>query len=493
MSEASQPSGNRLRDVFWYGRSIRQQVLLAISIMLIVATALAGTTAVVNGRRSVNVEMEASMDTAEGYLREMVRRVKAENQLDALDSLVAKEVQHLRHARVYVRDKDNKLRMLQSPPSLAEARAQAERPPDWFYQLMLPVNGKERARVLDVEPNGRSLVLKGDPDDEIVEKWDELSALAIVALILVGLLVAAFDFVLRRILDPLVGLANGLVALEVGERFQRLKIPRVREVADIAGKFNSLAASLDQARSENGELYRQIQSVQEDERREIARELHDEVGPCLFGITANVESVASLTRGLPDDGAKRIHERTGEILAITDRLKIMNRALLKRLHPVSLGKVPLSAVVQDLVFDFARRHPGVSIVSTIAPMIRTYGERIDLTVYRSTQEALTNALRHGQAKHIVVSLSEEKSNHIFAGGDCPVVIVLRVSDDGLGLKPGVEAGFGLSAMRERVLSAGGSLNIEDHEPSGTVISIRIPARPSDLGRRTLYDTDRATA
>lgn len=164
--------------------------------------------------------------------------------------------------------------------------------------------------------------------------------MAVVAIVSIALLVAAFYFVLGWILDPLVALARGLVALEAGERSQRLDIPRVGEIADIAVKFNSLASSLDQARAENGELYRQIQSVQEEERREIARELHDEAGPCLFGITANAESIATLAQRLSEEEASKIGKRVDEILSITGRLKAMNRALLKRLHPVSIGKVP---------------------------------------------------------------------------------------------------------------------------------------------------------
>jgi two-component system sensor histidine kinase UhpB len=152
--------------------------------------------------------------------------------------------------------------------------------------------------------------------------------------------------------------------------------------------------------------------------------------------------------------------------------------------------VPLSALIQDLVYDFERRHPNVRIGLSVTPLIRPYGERIDLTVYRSTQEALTNAIRHGQATHIVVQLREEASQG--AGSDHDA-IALRISDDGVGLKPDVQAGFGLSAMRERVLAAGGSLVIAGHEPHGTTISIKIPLRPRDLHGGSVNAFSQATA
>ncbi len=73
--------------------------------------------------------------------------------------------------------------------------------------------------------------------------------------------------------------------------------------------------------------------MQEEERREIANELHDEAGPCLFGITANASSVKNLADQLADGRKGEISQRVGEILSIAERLKLMNRALLKKLRP----------------------------------------------------------------------------------------------------------------------------------------------------------------
>jgi two-component system sensor histidine kinase UhpB len=464
----------RFSEVAWFGKSIRHQVLLAIFVMLVLCAFAAATTAVFNGRKSVNVEIEASMDFAEGYLRELVRRITAEGRINELDYLVSREVQHLRHARVYEQDLDGSRHILKNPESPTNDSSADDDTPDWFESLMMPKGGNEHSRLILVPGSSKSILLKGDPDDEIAEKWHELSALAVVAIISITLLVAAFWLVLGRILDPLVELARGLVALQEGERSQRLPIPRVREVGDIAKKFNALAASLDQTRAENGELYRQIQYLQEEERKEIARELHDEAGPCLFGITASAESIKTLVSGSEDTNDQAIDKRTEEILTIAHRLKSMNRSLLKRLHPVSLGKVSLHALIADLIRGFESLNPKIHFLSFIEGLAGEYGERVDLTVYRATQEALTNALRHGRATKIVVDLKEEYSKSS-SGKAC--VIHLNVSDDGIGFSPETRIGFGLSAMRERVLSAGGTLSIKKHEPRGTTVSVKIPVQP----------------
>ncbi len=436
--------------------------------MLVFTALAAGATAVYNGQKAVNIEIEASMDFAEGYLRELVKKAANEGQLDQLDFLLSKEVRHLRHARVYVQAPGSPVKILKSPESLDDDDATTDPVPDWFETLMMPRGGNDHSRLILIPNSEESIVLKGDPDDEIAEKWRELSALAIVAFVAITLLVSAFYFVLGRILDPLMELATRLVALQAGERMQRLKIPRVKEVADIANKFNSLAASLDQARAENGELYRQIQSVQEEERKEIAGELHDEAGPCLFGITASVESISNLTSNLPATSGSAIQRRVEEILEITSRLKRMNRALLKRLHPISMGKVPLAALIRDLVTDFETLNPGIHFNTAIESSDVNFGERVDLTVYRAAQEALTNAIRHAKAHTVLISLKERRTSLQMSD------VLLTVSDDGVGMRD-VQAGFGLSAMRERVLAAGGTLNLSEHQPNGTTLSIKIPA------------------
>lgn len=478
----------RFAEVAWFGQSIRLQVLLVISFMLVLFGIAAVAIAVFNGRKAVNVEIEASMDFAEGYLRELVQRIMTENRLNEIDYLVSREVQHLRHARVYVQDAGGKSHILKSDESLEDKSSADDDTPDWFESLMMPKGGKEHSRLILIPGTDKSLLLKGDPDDEIAEKWRELSALAVVAILAIALLVAAFWYVLGRILDPLVELASGLVALQAGERSQRLNVSRVHEIGDIARKFNSLAASLDQTRTENGQLYRQIENLQEEERKEIARELHDEAGPCLFGITVSAESIGTLISELDDTDRQAIAKRTEEILGSVHRLKSMNRALLKRLHPVSLGKVSLRSLIEDLIRDFERLYPRIHILYFIDDFTQQLGERVDLTVYRATQEALTNALRHGHATKIVIDLKEERSKaHI---GNTRV-IHLNVSDDGIGFDPETQIGFGLSAMRERVLSAGGTLTIEAHKPHGTTLSVKIPIQPVRFKPTTTETTHRA--
>ena len=181
----------------------------------------------------------------------------------------------------------------------------------------------------------------------------------------------------------------------------------VKELAVITDRFNTLAGALDTARAENSRLYRQLITVQEEERRAIANELHDEAGPCLFGITANASSIQTLADQLPDNRTTEISRRVGEILSIADRLKLMNRALLKKLRPGPLGRVKLAELLDELIVGFERRHPDTQVTSSFGNLAESYGETIDLTLYRCIQEGITNAIRHGKAEHLTVDLAEE--------------------------------------------------------------------------------------
>ena len=178
-------------------------------------------------------------------------------------------------------------------------------------------------------------------------------------------------------------------------------------------------------------------------------------------------------------------ERVRDMLDIIENLQVINRALLNRLRPMALGHVPLEELVSQVVRDRAREHPQIDFSITLAALENSYGDTVDLTLYRCVQESLTNAIRHAQAKHIRVKLGERPSA---AGNAEPRRIELAVEDDGRGIAAGAPRGFGLMGMQERVQALGGDFATEPREGGGTrvhvVISIenRRSARPPDIGR-----------
>jgi two-component system sensor histidine kinase UhpB len=287
----------------------------------------------------------------------------------------------------------------------------------------------------------------------------------LVNLVMIGILYVLFG----RVLGPLTALGAGLLDLERRSFGVRLPRPKARELAAIADRFNALAGALEATRTENAALYRRLITTQDDERRNMARELHDEVGPSLFGLKANAGSLTTAAAALPDAPARAaVEERARDILAIVEHLQAVNRSLLTRLRPMALGHVPLTDVLADMIRERARQSPQTAFPFAAGRLRPSYGDAIDLTIYRCVQESLTNAVRHAQADNIRITLDE-------TGADPSAARVeLAIEDDGRGIDPQTPAGFGLRGMQERVRALGGECALEAAAAGGTRVRVVIP-------------------
>src|SRR4029079_4844397 len=350
-----------------------------------------------------------------------------------------------------------------------------EQAPRWFAALVRPQLVGRAVRVVAID-HANPVIIIGEPSDEIAEAWRDFSSLAIMWLTLNALILLVLYAVLGRLLDPLAHLSRGMLSLEEGRYATRLALPKGKELGVLTERFNTLARALGTARDATSLLYRQLISVQEEERREVANELHDEAGPCLFGITANASSIQTIADQLKDPRAAEITHRLGEIHGIVERLKLMNRALLKKLRPGSHGRVGLAELINELVAGFERRHPDTHIHYSTGRLAKSYGEPIDLTLYRCVQEGITNAIRHGSADNLTIHLVEESGHRRNGAKRAQAALRLTVIDDGKGIDPATPKGFGLTTMTERVKSLGGTCAIESARGNGTTIRIEIPVQ-----------------
>jgi two-component system sensor histidine kinase UhpB len=142
---------------------------------------------------------------------------------------------------------------------------------------------------------------------------------------------------------------------------------------------------------------------------------------------------------------------------------------LNRLRPVALGRTTLTELISELILTFERRHPDKRFERTFADLPTSFGEDIDLTLYRCVQEGLTNAVRHGSPSLVSVSMSAEEAQ---AGRS----VRLRITDDGVGISDNAALGYGLAGMRERVRALSGTLVIETMQPAGTALNVTLPVR-----------------
>jgi len=455
----------------WNALPVRWQLMLSISAISIGAVLFSVLLAVFDARERVEVEVSSSMEIAHQLVNDAVRRVASGAPKSDLLEVIPEQLKYIRHARVFATDRLGDLLQVAPDENAAKAIPHPERAPHWFADLVGPKVGTRQIRVMLGADRVGAIVIAGEPRDELAEVWEEVTRRAMIWLGITVVMLALLYVVLGRLLSPLVALAEGMHELEDGRYGARLADPPMHELASIASRFNTLAEALEKSRAENSRLYHNLIAVQENERREIANELHDEAGPCLFGITANAASIDRLATQAADKQTDAIKTRVAEIHSITERLKAINRDLLRNLRPVELGRVSLEELIGSLVAGFARRHPECTFSCTFGEVVRSYGEDIDLTVFRCVQEALTNAMKHGSASRVDIEIGTQRSLAGSATSECVLQVAIR--DNGSGIAAGATLGIGITAMRERVHSLGGSSAI-DSSPAGTTISLRIP-------------------
>jgi two-component system sensor histidine kinase UhpB len=456
-----------LTQALWHGRSVRAQLLIVFVALDLAAALVAGAVTILQARTSTRVEIAASMELAQLLVSEAVALMRQEVPAEKFLADLTSPLRLLRHVRIVVEDAAG-VPLAQHPPAGTEAARDA-RAPAWFAALIAPPPARREVPATVAGQRIGTVVILAQPRDEIAEVWAHTVALALVALVVNVAVIAMLYVLFGRVLDPLTGIARGFADLEHRNYGVRLARPQAPELAAITDRFNALAQALEEARRENEELARRLITAQDDERRRTALELHDEVGPSLFGLKANAGAIATAAGGLPEAVGGKAVARARDMLAIIEHLQAINRTMLARLRPMALGHVPLRELVSELVRTRAREHAQVAFELTPGRLLPSYGDSVDLTVYRCIQESLTNAIRHADATKVAVALGE---GAVGTGA----ALTLSVEDDGRGIDPAAAPGYGLRGMRERVQGLGGSCIIEGVHGRGTSIRIVIPLR-----------------
>ena len=223
------------------------------------------------------------------------------------------------------------------------------------------------------------------------------------------------------------------------------------------------------AEEELQQLPWRIIEAQETERQRVAREMHDGVNQVIASVKMRLRKVESQV-GTLNPAAR-------EILARCDNLLVQaleeNRRIAHNLRPSDLDELGLAAACRNFCKDIQAR-TNLTVKCIIAPLGQRLPPAVELNLFRIVQEALTNVEKHAQARTIRLRLS-------FQGGS----VVLRIQDDGRGFAPqrsragkGKWRGIGLTNMRERALSSGGTCEVLSTPKKGTTISVRIPCPPA---------------
>jgi two-component system, NarL family, sensor histidine kinase UhpB len=311
-----------------------------------------------------------------------------------------------------------------------------------------------------------------------------LNLLMVTAGILVTILVGGFDFssedqrwqfltlalallltfllntlLLRRRFEPLERLLAMMERVDLSRPGRRLEMSHDRagvstDIVRLAATFNRMLERLENERRRSGEM---VITAQEEERKRIARDLHDEVNQSLTALLLRIEAAAQ-------DAPPHLRPQLDEVKGLADQAMGELLDLARQLRPTALDDHGLVAALRTHVREFDSRGPARATFWA-DPRLGELSHDAQVVVYRVAQEALVNAARHSGAARIEVSLEP-----------CDSKVRLRVADNGSGFAFAEEGkGLGIDGMRERALLVGGALEIDSRPGKGTTVTLEVPA------------------
>jgi two-component system, NarL family, sensor histidine kinase UhpB len=439
--------------------SLRTRLILIPPVFLLLGIIVAIAVTLVDAPKRIAAETTSGRAIAGHLIQNAIDNFKSTGGLDATMERLTMELSHVRHVRVEYRSvTGTPVARLITPKSAREA-------PAWFDSWLASPGDAKAFPLHSADVPGGEFVLLSEPADEVDEIWQELifliSLLSTASLGVVLLIWLSTNIALK----PLRDLVEGLNRLEKGQ-FEALGEIRVVELQRVGEQINRLAQSLARTEADNRLLIGRLISIQESERKQLARELHDEFGASLFGIRAAASCIveAAAANGQERHRLAEIVERASLISDLADTIQKHNYRILERIQPIVLDQMGLYNALQHLVDVWSVDHRSFNCELQMPAARPAVGDEVGLTVYRIVQECLTNIARHSHAAHAQITI----------GSDADQSIALCIADDGVGLPQNFRFGFGLLGMTERVRKIGGRLRVSNGVDRGTLVEIFIP-------------------
>jgi two-component system sensor histidine kinase UhpB len=343
--------------------------------------------------------------------------------------------------------------------------------PSWFfaaYRTFINDRLTEKRRITYRDAYQGTVVAGYDPAATAGHAWSTIAPLLGLSALLVAALCLVTYVVIDRALEPTREILSGLNRLARGDLACRLPAFRLRELDRISEVFNTLSEELGKANAERAELARRLVDAQERERRHIARELHDEIAQKLAALNA---LTACIRTGVQRQAPGLVGE-VRDLEAATSGLMRSLRRTLTCLRPAEIDDLGLLQSLKALVEQHNKTAHGRTTFSIeTTGEVETLRAETSAHVYRIVQEALTNAAKHANARHVQVRLSQLAD----AGKER---ITLSVVDDGAGLarddKPAPATAYGLIGMRERVVALSGKFAAGPLPSGGFGLQVEFP-------------------
>jgi two-component system sensor histidine kinase UhpB len=454
------------------GMTLGFRLNLLITLLLALILALGTTLVISNARRDVAKETQSSAS----LVLQLVSVAQASTGSNRSNRLWSQLVDHIKNLET-TRHLDIVLQDPQGHAVTAVNRDDGPRAADapaWFVRLVKPRPVEFRRDLSDVTEPDREILIRANPAGEITEAWHDARPLLALQFLFAFLVEGLVFFTVGRAQRPLERLLAALEEVEKGRFETRLPRFKLAELARISDKFNRMAGALEQEKNDNRRLTRLALSIQEAERRHLARELHDELGQAISAVKALAVSI----RQRAGDGAPRVRESAEAVVEIADQTHGAIKTMTYRLRPVALDELGLVTALQRMADNWNSRHAETFCSLRTESPLPDLGDDIKINLYRIVQECLTNVAKHAHASQVIVRLYTTCPK--IGGGER---LRLDVRDDGVGLNPtGRYEGLGLRGIRDRVAALNGEIKMSSRPQAGMSLRIALPLQVLEPSR-----------
>jgi two-component system sensor histidine kinase UhpB len=447
--------------------SLKLRLMLLITCLIALFCLAAGVYIVTRAQNDIRGEAYSATELVERYLEAELTLARGAWRLNSnhLPQLQLAKLSDVRHVEVYFYNAVGTLL-----DSSASGQKHAPEAPNWFGWLVQrsfkPVPDVRRFVDFDRLAVG-VLVIHPDPAFEIDEIWNVTRGLLGLLIVFSLMVNALVWWAVGRALRPLGHIRTALNELTTGRLDARLPAFDLPELATLSGDFNRMVRTLEHSTAENHRLTHRLIQTQEDERKRIARELHDEIGQCVTAIHADAVTIQRAD-GSPDSV---IRESATAIIEVTARIKNMVRGMLQRLRPTVIDGLGLEAALGELEAAFRQRNPQTDCSLRVEPPAGELTGELATAIYRVVQEGLTNVARHARAGNVSIEVTVSRKPLPNAAA----VLTATLRDDGVGFDPDAAGeGLGLLGIRERIRGLGGAVTIESVVQQGTRIMVELP-------------------
>lgn len=452
--------------------SLQARLSLVLTVLIAVLMGIGAAVWMRETRQAIHEEVEAATRVAQQWLVVVLaERREGGAEAEARERLLGRlaAVGRIRANRLEVFAAGGQ-RLYVSPESPYKAGRDA---PAWFAAQIAPELGARR-----LDAGALEVVLTPDTSRAVLDAWDHLVAALGWACALLLALWLATRLAIRRALAPLQQIHAALEHGASGRFDQRLPQYATRELALLARSYNRLADSLDESRATNARLEadqnlaRTIQARLEQERRAIARELHDELGQSITAVRSIAGAI--LQRSAEQPG---IHGSAQAILAMTGHMQDGVHAILQRLRrDAPAAHERIEDTLQAYCALWASHHEGIELRCAIEPLGDARDEPLDdgvgLALLRVLQESLTNVARHARARTVEVRIGLRREG-VDRNGQAEIEVEVRDDGRGLGAQP-TPGRHGLAGMRERLAELHGRLELLSPPDGGLCVRARLP-------------------